>query len=484
MGSAGGSLGFISNFFAARVMTGHPFSFLEMAGFSVVSSLLGLAFVVPLRDLLILRENLPWPGSRATESVIRALSGGGDRRQPLYLFAASAVTVAYVVLNDDGGFGLVPSEVPVALFGLSAYGAAIALSPFALGGAYLMGFRACVGFLTGAVILLVLAPRLPDPSAPHRYVWPGIGFLLSTGLTSLALNWRVVAEALRSLASLRASADDDDPIFRGRGFATFAAVAIAVTLAYGVFSLGLSVLVVLVLVVVGGLVQNIIATRAQAQTAFNPARVMGVLLEGLTSLAGAPSASTNLVGAGIVAGSGAQAGNLSGDLVYGRWLKVPARWQFWAQMVTVLPCSLVAAAVFDWIARTKDISLESASVAAPVAKMWAATAQIFEDPSRMPPFALEAIGLAALCGVAYVLLEQNEKLSRWMPHSIGLGIGLVLPISYDLGFFVGGVLLYLVLGKGAKMSELTLTTLAVAAVVGEGLGGVLKPLLALAGVLP
>ena len=58
MGSAGGSLGFISNFFAARAMTGEPYTFWQMAGFAVVTSLVGMAFVVPLRQLLILREDL------------------------------------------------------------------------------------------------------------------------------------------------------------------------------------------------------------------------------------------------------------------------------------------------------------------------------------------------------------------------------------------------------------------------------------------
>ncbi len=60
MGSAGGSLGFISNFFAARAMTGEPYTFFQMAGFAVVTSLVGLAFmVIPLRQMLVIRERGP-----------------------------------------------------------------------------------------------------------------------------------------------------------------------------------------------------------------------------------------------------------------------------------------------------------------------------------------------------------------------------------------------------------------------------------------
>ena len=109
MGSAGGSLGFISNFFAAKAMTGDPYTLLQMAGFAIVTSLVGMVFVPALRELLILREELPWPGSKATAGVITALVEKGDPKQPYYLLATIVVAMAYVVLNDDGGFAIAAS---------------------------------------------------------------------------------------------------------------------------------------------------------------------------------------------------------------------------------------------------------------------------------------------------------------------------------------------------------------------------------------
>ncbi len=486
MGSAGGSLGFISNFFAAKVMaTQEPYTLFEMAGFATVTSLVGLAFVIPLRDLLILKDNLPWPGSRATAAVIEALtSPTADRRQPAYLFAFTALMILFVVGNSDGGFGWWPDAT--ALGALAAVGGHIAWAPFAFGCGYLMGVRACFGFLTGAVILMILAPSLPVPEAPARYIWPGMGFLIASGLTSLALKWRVVASALGSLFTLGAKTDDDDPILSGRGFLLFAAVAIVITAVFSVLVLGLDLIIVLVLVVIGGLLQNVIATRAAAQTAFNPARVMGVLLQGATAAVGGTSASVNLAGAGFVAGSGAQAGVLTGDLVYGRWLKVPARWQFWTQAATVVPCSIVAAYVFQGIMASKKVALESNDLAAPVAKMWATTALIFDGRSPMPPFATEAMLIGAGIGVVYVLIETalaEKRAIMFLPHSIGVGLGLVLSVPLSLSFFLGGLLFTLLLGRTLKVPELTLTTIAVACIVGEGIGGVAKPLLAMAGVL-
>ncbi len=239
MGSAGGSLGFISNFFAAKAMTGEPYTLWQMVGFAVVTSLVGMVFVLPLRDLLILRETLPWPGSKATASVIEALVEKGDPKQPYYLVATIAVTMAYVIMNTDGGFHIVPEATELPLFGLAAYGAAIAWSPFAIGGAYLMGLRTCFGFLVGGVVLLAMAPHLPTPAAPHRYVWPGIGFLVASGLALMAVNWRVITASLRSLVSLRGGVEDDDRIMSPRALGVFAAIALTVTGLFSVFGMGL-----------------------------------------------------------------------------------------------------------------------------------------------------------------------------------------------------------------------------------------------------
>jgi hypothetical protein len=81
-----------------------------------------------------------------------------------------------------------------------------------------------------------------------------------------------------------------------------------------------------------------------------------------------------------------------------------------------------------------------------------------------------------------VLVESIGKLHQWMPESTGVGLGLVLSVSLGLSFFIGGFLMWIVLGRWLKWSDVTLTTIAVASIVAEGLGGVAKPLLTMAGV--
>jgi uncharacterized oligopeptide transporter (OPT) family protein len=483
MGSAGGSFGFISNFFAAKAMTGAPYTIPEMIGFGIVTSGIGLVMVIPLRELLVRREKLPWPGAKATASVIDTLVTHGDPRQALYLFATLAVAGFYVVFNNEDGFAWFPAEIafPAAL---AAVGGALSLAPFAIGGSYLMPMRTCVGFLVGAVGLMILAPITPLPEAPQRFVWPGIGFLTASGLTLIAINWRVMADSIRSLAKLRKPGEADaEGILSGRAYGALLAAVVIGSVAFLHVVIGVPLLLVVILIAIGGLLQNLIATRAQAQTAFNPARVMGILLEGVCWLFGGRATAINLTGAGVVAGSGAQAGNLTGDMAYGRRFRVPPRWQFMVQIVTIVPCAVAAAFVFQWIADQKEIALESTSLAAPVAKVWATTSLIFDGSSPMPDGALRWLAIGAIAGVAYTLLEARPRIRAWLPCSIGIGLGLILPPAYGIAFFVGGFLLWIVLGRWLKWRDVTLTSIAVGCVVAEGLGGVAKALLATFGVL-
>jgi uncharacterized oligopeptide transporter (OPT) family protein len=479
MGSAGGSLGFIANFYAAKALTGDPYSVLDMALFGIVSSLIGLVMAVPLRQLLVLKENLPWPGARAVETVIRTLVEKGDPKQALILVGVFAALTFYVVGNNEDGFGWFPAEF--ALPGLATVGGAIALSPFAIGGSYLMGLRTCVGFLAGACLLMYCKrwmPLGPDES-PHRYYWPGLGFLVASGLTGMAVNWRTITASFRSMLAIGGKTDDPDPVMSGKAFigfavASFVACALVLNLRFAV-----NLFLVVVLVLVAGLLQNIIATRAAAQTAFNPARVMGILLQGVTAALGGKSAAVNLTGAGFVAGSGAQASMLTADLVYGRAFRVPSRWQFWTQLLTVVPCAFAAAYMFEWILATKDL----AEMPAPIAKMWAESAKVFDQGFHaLPQGATTALLIGAVAGAIYTLIELIPSVQRWLPESIGLGLGLVLAPAYGLAFFVGGFLLWVVLGRWAKWSDATLTTIAVASIVAEGIGGVLKPVLHMLGV--
>jgi uncharacterized oligopeptide transporter (OPT) family protein len=492
MGSAGGSLGFISNFYGAKaIATGEPYTIIEMALFAIVSSIIGLIAVIVLRQILIVQDEklpedqrLPWVGARAVKGVIDPLVTTTTSRQPLYLLLTTIGAILYVILNEDGA-GITPSQAMFGIFGLSAYGAGVAFAPFIWGGSFLMGMRTCVGFFVGGVTLLLMAPHVPDPSAPHTYVWPGIMFLVTSGMTALLIRWRVIVDAFKSLFT-GMSGDDNDPIMGKTGTTAFVSVGLVFSILILRFYFDLSFLIIAAMIVIGGVVLNLIATRASAQTYFNPARVMGILLQGVCAILGGSSVSTNLTGAGFVAGSGAQGGNLAGDMAYGRWYGVFSRWQFWTQASTVIACSFVAAAVFRVIHLNTPLQMEGGELIAPIAKIWAAIGLLFDPESAqdLPAFAVESMWIGGAAGILWALFENSARMRRFLPGSIGFGLGLILPVVYDFAFIAGGIMMFYVLRRGFRLQDITLNTIAVACIVGEGLGGILQALLKILKVLP
>jgi hypothetical protein len=91
--------------------------------------------------------------------------------------------------------------------------------------------------------------------------------------------------------------------------------------------------------------------------------------------------------------------------------------------------------------------------------------------------------VSGVIGVVYTLVEAIPRLTPWIPCSVGLGIGLVISVSNDIAFFVGGFIFWIILGRWLKVRDVTLTTIAVGSIVAEGLGGVTKPILKILGLM-
>ena len=122
-----------------------------------------------------------------------------------------------------------------------------------------------------------------------------------------------------------------------------------------------------------------------------------------------------------------------------------------------------------------EIAATEAAHPAPVAKMWANSALVFEGGlDALPAGAITWLVAGAVIGVIYTLLEEHPRLKPWMPETIGVGLGLVLSPANGLSFFLGGFVMWIVLGRWLRWSDTTLTTIAVASIVAEGIGGVLQ----------
>jgi len=182
MGSAEGTLGFVANFFAAKAMTSKPYSVPEMFLFTAASGVIGILSVIILRYLLMIKDReqpgnrqLPQVGARVVKGVIDSIISHGKTKQPLYLASFTVMAALYVIFNTSG-VGWFPAEATIAVFGLSAYGAGLALAPFTIGPGSIMGLRTCTGFFLGGVALILMVPHLPAniQSRSQLFLWPSV----------------------------------------------------------------------------------------------------------------------------------------------------------------------------------------------------------------------------------------------------------------------------------------------------------------------
>lgn len=495
MGSAGGSLAFIVNVFAALKMAGHDMTWWQMTIFATLVSLGGLLMAIPFRLLYIVKEPLPWPTGKVAESSIRAVLSGVDSIQPKVLAIGAVVAFAYIF---GIGLGWFP-EVSMLPLGLGGLGIGIAWSPFILGAGYLIGLRVGWGFGVGAIILALMAPHMPiqdDGSLlpPHKYVWPGVMALLTCGLTSLLLKWKTIKSALVSLSPHGLTeVSEEDRVFSSRTLKWLTVGVFIITVIGLKVIFHINILVSSCGLVVAYTILNAIATRAAGETAFNPVRVMGVILMALFAVLGLNDSWSTLIGAGIAAAGIGATGLLVQDNYVGRAFKVPAKQQLLSQAVVLPLTACICAWVFILADNTYGVGSEKLPAA--VAMLWSSVAKIFAGEAQLPAFAKEAMIIGAVGGVVLALLDEvagrkiksaqsvgNSSLWRFMPHSLGITLGLLLPIPYDLAFFVGALVLCWLMPK-FKVSDEALTGVAAAGIVGEGVGNLVVAILTAVGIL-
>lgn len=400
----------------------------------------------------------------------------------------------------SAGLAWFPEETFLGFLGANfvAWKVGIAWSPFLISAGVLIGVRVGLGFLAGAIVLFIMAPYVPSPR-PDLYIWPGVLFLVTSGITTLLLNWRIIGKALGSIFKMGGTDSDPamDHVMSPRTYKILLAVVMVVITGLLWMTFDIVPYLTAAMIIFGALIFNIIATRAYGETTFNPVRVMGTMLQGVCAMFGGANAATNLAGAGFAAGTIGQSSILVNDNVFGRHFKIPARWQWLAQFAVIVPIALISAYVYSKVTAAYPLSLEGdTGLSAPVAKMWATMAFVFSGQKEMPAGAVEAMWIGGIAGIIYALIDafakkrittmallEKKSLWRFFPHTVGLGIGLIIKIHYSLTFFLGAILLCVVVPKIFKTSEDTLPSIGAAGIVGEGVMGLIVAILIGAGVL-
>lgn len=504
----------------AMLMLGHDVPAAILFPWALAVAYLGVFFAVPLRSQYILIDRLPFPSGTATAHTIvtmyaregdavskaRALIYGGVgaaafslaayfvpllEAPPLHaLWAGPPIDLRIGDLVLQGGLLVV-----LATWTISAY-----VSPTLIGSAFLIGPRAATSLLAGALLSWgVLGPLATAEGwvagPPHDHatgaagwiLWPGAAIMIGDALFSLLLSYKTIVRAVwpaRTGGHADAAAAGEDPdqsvprawwVWGLAGGSTLTCI-----IAYLVFDIPVWMTL---LAIPLSAVLAAVATRAMGETDINPTGPMGQVTQIVYGAIAPGNVPTNLMtGAITVAGAG-QCADMLQDLKTGHLLGASPRKQLLAQLWGVTAGVFVVVPIFFLFARAYDIG-HGDDLPAPSARIWKAVAELMNQgwdnlPTHADTALLLALGLGVLLAVARVLAPRAAP---YIPSGMALGIAFLVPALYSICIFAGAMIFVAWRRISPESAAHYGFAVACGLIAGEGIMGVVKAIMTLAGV--
>ena len=493
--------------------------YLQVVALAFLGAVLGIAAMVPLRRLLIVKahDELPYPEGTACAEVLRATvrEDGRATSASAWIFRGMAAGAAVKLLISL--VYLIPGELSAALPVLPKAELALEVAPALIGVGYILGYRQSAVCVAGAIISALAitpliawmgasmtAPLYPETtrlvsemsagdiwSKYVRYI--GAGAVATAGILTVLRGLPTMAGAFVSVArGVRGSnAHGAGPVERtdrdlpgGFVFGGVALVVLTAALVPGVFAGDMSAVQRAVLaagVGVFGVLFVTVAARIVGIVGVSSQPTSGIALVTLLATASVfaaagwvgPGAQAGVLTVGtIVAVAASKAGDISQDLKTG-WLvgATPARQQLGQLIGAAFACWAVAATV---MLLGHAYEFGSREIPAPQATLMKTIVEGVLAGALPWDLVLTGAGLsigAMLCGVS----------------GLAFAIGVYLPLAAMAPLFVGGCVRALVERNRAPRAEGESDTGILAAsglVAGEGLAGVAVAGLVAAGLAP
>ena len=506
--STGATIG--TAFGALLLITGIHIGWEIVLPWTLVSAALGVFIAVPMKRQMINREQLTFPSGVAAAETLKSLYGQSKE----------AVTQAYSLVASLG-FGAITgflgkAEFPwfvnsgfklpeLITFGGVIKGVELAKMPafgfepsaLLIGAGMIVGLRVSVSMLIGACLLyLVFGPmivnmgEIPDASKLIKGwgLWPGTALLVTSGLTSFALQWKTIVKAFASakLASQGAgggaAAELAEIEVPGKwliaGLIPLAIIMIGLqTVAFSIsIPLGL-------LSVVMSFFLSLVACRATGETDITPIGPMGKITQLTYAILAPSNITTNLMAASVTANIASSSADLLTDLKSGYLLGANARKQFLAQFMGVFFGTL--AIVPAWYLMVPDkAALEKFNP--PAANMWKAVAEaLVKGIDYLPETARIGLLIGGTIGIVLAIAElyAPPKIKKFLPSSMGLGLSWVVPFANSLSFFIGAMLAFIWTKVSKRTGDLYIIPVASGAVAGESLMCAILAMITAAGAL-
>ena len=470
---------------------------------ALFGGILGVCFMVPLRQALIVEEHgtLPFPEGTACAEVLLAGEQGGSKAGSV--FAGLGISAAYKFIAD--GLKFFPSEIGYAFKGFAGSQIGIQVLPSLAGVGFICGPKIASYMLAGGTLSwFVLMPMIalfggdqilfpaskpiseltPDLLWTNYIKYIGAGAVAAGGIISLIKSFplivRTFKQAMASMSRnhaqkkvLRTEQDLPMPILLV--IALVIAVAIWLLPVFPVNPLGA------LIVVVFGFFFATVSSRMVGLigSSNNPVSGMAIatlIIATLLLKATGTTGTTGMVGAiaigGIICIIAAIAGDTSQDLKTGFIVGATPKKQQLGEMIGVVASSIAIGFVLYLL----NAAWEYGSDKLPAAQATMMKMLVEGIMNAELPWAMILIGVFIAIAVEILKIPV-------MPFAVGL----YLPFSLSAGIMAGGIIRFIVdrikgsdEEKKARADRGTLFTSGLIA--GEGIVGIILAILAVAGV--
>ncbi|TCD62765.1 hypothetical protein EIP91_006437 [Steccherinum ochraceum] len=358
-----------------------------------------------------------------------------------------------------------------------------------------------------------LSDFVDAPSPRYWLLWPGVLMMLVYSFVDLFMS------VLPTILKLRASSfkinwdvrawlqdaqdrdDDEDPTpvadrvpmwwwVVGLAGSTIMSVAILATK----FNMNVgSAILSLIL----GFIFSFIGVQSAGTTDVNPvstvAKASQLIFGGIgkgTSLAIPQAQVLNLAAGVVAAGSAAQATDMTGDLKTGYLLRAKPRNQFIAQLIGAVVAVFLNVGLFILFTTASPCILYppkdgQCTYGAPSVSAWTAVAVAVTSPTLPIPSSsgYTAIALSIFAAISVVVKHLWIPKTYWkyVPNWNAVGLAFVVPQTfYSIAMAIGSIVGYVWLKRSPKSHDMYMFAIAAGLLAGEGLGGVMQALLAVA----
>ncbi len=480
--STGGTL--VSAFAAYILLNNQTLSIPLTLAWVFFLAVLGVTMAIPMKRQMINVEQLRFPSGVAAAETLRALHSHGDAglRSARALGIAGLLAAISKFLSD--GLSLISATLApyqisawvananAAVLGPAWIGRTVSLNwdPLFLAAGAITGLRVCASMLLGGVLCwMVFVPILQKQGVTDATsfrdlvqwtLWAGTSCMVTSGLLSVALQWRSIACAFGGLGALltkgRRPPDEMAAIETPASWFVIGQVVALIGIAWlAKHSFDMPYWQsALAVVMTFGLA--LVVCRVTGETDTQPVGAMGKIvqltfgvLHPASNASGAVQAmNVNLMAANITAGATGASADLLTDLKSGYLLGANPRKQFIAQFCGIFSGTLVTVFAFSLLV-PNAAALGTEQFPAPAAQVWRAVAEAMSQMGEglfasLGPVKTWSIIVGGLVGIVLPLLTLAvpHKYKPWIPSAAGIGLAWAFQFYFTLLFFLGSMIGY------------------------------------------